>query len=295
MTKRSLRPSRQIKQRHTKVKIIVTSHTTGVIINNRRNFQNASATVNNVEVNHDDIANVNLIENQVSNKNNDPLDKYIFCITDSSKEAKNQIMGTLGGIKIKWIIDTGSMYNIMDIDSWKWLKANKFDFIHMAKQDDNDFSAFGEYPLHVIGVVHANLQIGQRTKPIKFYVVEQKGQPLLGFHTCEEFGIVKIMKPIEPKTIAAVTCNTRFSTIKGIQVELPIDPDVPPVAQPYRRIPIQLEAAVDKKLDELLDAGIIEYVSGHSSWVSPMVIVTKDKGSETPEVRICNGKSCHSS
>lgn len=39
---------------------------------------------------------------------------------------------------------------------------------------------------------------------------------------------------------------------------------------------------MDKKLDELLEAGIIEPVIGHSSWVSPMVIVTKDKGSEAP-------------
>lgn len=50
----------------------------------------------------------------------------------------------------------------MDIDSWNWLKANKFDFIRMSKEIDNDFSAWGENPLHVIGMVHAMLQIGSQ-------------------------------------------------------------------------------------------------------------------------------------
>lgn len=114
-------------------------------------------------------------------------------------------------------------------------------------------------------------------------VVKQQGQPLLGLDTAKEFGLVKFCVP-EPSTVAAITGLEPFNKIKGVQVEIPIDVSVKPVWQPYRRIPVPLEKAVDEKIDELLQQDIIEPVNEHSSWVSSMVIVPK-AGSN--EVRIC--------
>ena len=58
--------------------------------------------------------------------------------------------------------------------------------------------------------------------------------------------------------------------------------NIPPVVQPYRRIPIALENQVAAKLEEMLRQDIIEFVNEPSKWISPMVIVPK-KG----DVRIC--------
>lgn len=52
----------------------------------------------------------------------------------------------------------------------------------------------------------------------------------------------------------------QLGTIKGFVVDIPIDESVKPVAQPYRRIPVALEETVDRKIDELLEQGIIEKV-----------------------------------
>lgn len=54
------------------------------------------------------------------------------------------------------------------------------------------------------------------------------------------------------------------------------------MTQPYRRVPVALEEAVDKKIDELLKQGIIEVVNGPSKWISPVVVVPKEN-----YVRIC--------
>lgn len=57
-----------------------------------------------------------------------------------------------------------------------------------------------------------------------------------------------------------------------------------PVAQPVRRIPFGLREKVDEKLDDLLQAEVIEEVpEGPSSWISPLVVVPRSDG----DVRIC--------
>lgn len=256
--------------------------------NQRSQNKPANSSVNNVQAEQEtEPTIVNNIEHTV-----DPLDKYVFHVTNASSLAGNRIMGKIGGVAIEWVIDSGSQLNIMDMDSWKWLKSNDFKFEHMSKETDQKFSAYGDNPLLVKGMVDAVLQIGEVAKQVRFYVVEQKGSPLLGLESASDFGVLKISLPSKALSIEAVSTVDKFNTIKGIQLELPIDPKVPPVWQPYRRIPIQLEEAVDNKLDELLAAGIIEPVVGHTSWVSPMVIVTKDKAGEKPEVRICIDMRC---
>ena len=50
--------------------------------------------------------------------------------------------------------------------------------------------------------------------------------------------------------------------MKDFQVELHIDPHVPPVTQPHRRIPFHLRKKLDAELDKLERQGIIEPVDG---------------------------------
>lgn len=76
--------------------------------------------------------------------------------------------------------------------------------------------------------------------------------------------------------------NEVAGKIKGIVVNIPIDRNVVPVAQPYRRIPVPLEDTVNSKIDELSSLGIIEKVNGPSPWISPLVVVPKEG-----DVRVC--------
>lgn len=75
---------------------------------------------------------------------------------------------------------------------------------------------------------------------------------------------------------------SEFPHIRGIKVHIPIDPDVKPVVQSERRVPIALEDAATKELDKLEGRGIIKKVTGFAPWQSSMVLVPKKEG-----VRIC--------
>ena len=62
-----------------------------------------------------------------------------------------------------------------------------------------------------------------------------------------------------------------------------------PVAQLVHRIPFGLHEKVDEKLDDLLQAEVIEEVpEGPSSWISTLVIVPKTDG----DIRICVYMRC---
>jgi len=71
--------------------------------------------------------------------------------------------------------------------------------------------------------------------------------------------------------------------LKNKQISLDIDPTVKRIAQPYRRIPLNLRGKIQDKTTELLDLGIIEPVEGPVPWVNPVVIVPNNNG----EIRLC--------
>ena len=71
--------------------------------------------------------------------------------------------------------------------------------------------------------------------------------------------------------------------MKGVKVKLHVDPDVKPVAQKHRRVPFHLREKLEKELERLEQAGIIEKVDTATDWVSPLVLTPK-KG--TDEIRM---------
>lgn len=62
-----------------------------------------------------------------------------------------------------------------------------------------------------------------------------------------------------------------------------VDPEVPPVVHPPRRIPIALKEKLKMELDSLVAQGIISPVTEPTPWVNSFVCVTKTNGS----VRLC--------
>lgn len=103
---------------------------------------------------------------------------------------------------------------------------------------------------------------------------------LIGRDTAIAMGILKIEAAV--LEIGVKTKAKQLGKIKGVVIDIPIRNEAKPIIQPYRRIPVSLEKAVDKKIDELLDMGIIEKVNEPSKWVSPVVVVPKGD-----DVRIC--------
>ena len=134
-------------------------------------------------------------------------------------------------------------------------------------------------PIEVLGTFETKIHcdvFGERCVD-EFTVVERPGKTLLGKDTAEKLYVLRDGPPSTPQAYTITSEGNAndvlknfadiFSGIgklKDFQLKLHVNKSVKPVAQPVRRLPFGLRDKVDKKLDELLEADIIEEIpSGH--------------------------------
>ncbi|XP_055612518.1 uncharacterized protein K02A2.6-like [Uranotaenia lowii] len=204
--------------------------------------------------------------------------EYIFNVTSSDSDCELQCQ--IGGVLVSAVIDSGSKYNILSQANWEHLKGKKVNVSNQRRETSLMLKAYGGQSLRLIGAFTAVLKVGDASKLVDFYVVDGNGKILIGRDTATSMGVLQITIPVNK-----IEANkSKLGTIKDVVLDIPIKDDIAPVVQPYRRIPVPLEKLVDKKLNELLEKGVIEQVNKPSRWVSPMVIVPKGDGSD---VRIC--------
>ncbi|XP_055309417.1 uncharacterized protein K02A2.6-like [Sitodiplosis mosellana] len=220
-------------------------------------------------------------------------DEYedIFMVdSDDDGGDYNKMWVTIGGIDVEVIVDSGTKRNVVDKASWLEWKTKNIVTTHRQNGVDINFKSYGAHPLKFIGMIETVVKTATNEKLAKFYVANEPGQILLGYETAKALGILKIGDDVEPKNAINVNvidenevdCKP-LGKIKGVTIDIPIIPDVKPVAQPYRRVPVALEKLVDDRIEQMARQGIIEQVSGVAKWVSPLVVAPKGEN----DVRIC--------
>ena len=76
--------------------------------------------------------------------------------------------------------------------------------------------------------------------------------------------------------------SKELGALKGVEVDIPVDPNVKPMFFRARPVPYSLRDKIEKELERLVKQGVYEPVAS-SKWADPIVPVLKDDGS----VRIC--------
>ncbi|XP_062555577.1 uncharacterized protein LOC134220514 [Armigeres subalbatus] len=209
---------------------------------------------------------------------NDVVDQKIYYTFHTGNES-NLLKCDVGGVLIDVIIDSGSDANLVSAATWEMMKAKCVVVQKCTKGSHKILKAYGsEAPLNLLGSFEAMVKLGTRSVSAEFFVVEKGQRNILGDSTSKLLGVLKVGVDVNQ-----VEVPTPFPKIKDVQVRIKMDPSAVPVFQPLRRIPIALEHAVNKKLDELLAKDIIEPKSGPATWVSPLVVAKKANG----EIRLC--------
>lgn len=203
---------------------------------------------------------------------------YVFHLDDDSN-----ITCDLGGVETKLLIDSGSTCNLLTDKTWNLLKGQNIEVYDQVKSPKKVFMAYGsKEPLVVIGSFKTLVKIQDKSQAATFYVIKDGTKDLLGKTSAIALDVLHI-GPRARDVLHTTDRVEPFPKFKNVIVEIPIDTNVKPVCQPYRRVPIPLEQKINAKLQHLKEADIIEEVQEPSKWVSPMVPVLKDNG----EVRIC--------
>ena len=170
---------------------------------------------------------------------------------------------------------------------------------------DKELCAYGGQCLHVLGQKCVFISCNGKTESVCVYVVNE-WRALMGLDMMRVFGVnivdnrVCVVSTVPPSQSGPVPPASQSTgprahlptsppsqpeaqpAILGYQHQVMVDPSVPPVRQPLRRLPLAVVDEVSARIDELERQGVVEKVSA-STWVSPLVVGRKRDGS----VRLC--------
>jgi hypothetical protein len=141
---------------------------------------------------------------------------------------------------MKFMIDFGARCNVVDIDTWKYLKRNNI--CCASKETSTILKSYGnKIPFTVSGEFRCTAKTGDENNAL-FLVIREKGIPILGQHTATEFNILTINASVNQLKTKSI------EKMENLQIQFYIDQKVPPVQQPYRRIPVALQEKAGKEL-----------------------------------------------
>ncbi|GAB0100137.1 uncharacterized protein DMENIID0001_161310 [Sergentomyia squamirostris] len=221
------------------------------------------------------------------NEEQDTEPKFIFNVG----EGDELLWCKIGGVLIEMLIDSGSSQNIIDLQTWNYLKKNGVKVHQMDDTVKKDLRAYAQSnPLEIVGSFEATITVSdvneEYSAEAKFYVVKDGERSLLGKKTALALRVLILGLPSMRNEVHNIQDGQKkvpFPKIKGIQLRIPIDKEVTPVCQHARRPPIALLSKIEERLNEYVDTDITEKVNEPSEWVSPMLPLPKG----VDDVRIC--------
>ena len=140
-----------------------------------------------------------------------------------------------------------------------------------------------------MGKFEAIVESNTRIAPATFHVIKghTNTEPLIGFQTAEDLGLVKVANTVQSEETITSNLLKEYADLfrgigkmKGVKVDLHVDPAITPVAQAHRRIPFSVRPKLEAELEKLEADDIIERVEKPTSWVSPVVITPKRSSNE---------------
>ena len=178
------------------------------------------------------------------------------------------------------------------IDESTYSRMQKVKTLPFHRSKIQDFAYCSPTQLPILGKFEATLQSSLKITVSEVHVIPGNHGCLLSYQSATTLGLIQVkVHRVEeqPKSKHENLINefahifAGIRELKDFEVKLHIDPSVPPVAQPGRRIPFHMRKKVSDALEKLEQQGIIDKVQGPTPFASPLVVIPKKDG----DVRLC--------
>ena len=147
-------------------------------------------------------------------------------------------------------------------------------------------SAYNGTEIPVSGRCLAKIKHKNRVTHVFLIVTDTRSTPILGLKTSSNLNFVKRVMKVDIHAQdyfeSYGDCFGELGTLPGVH-HIVTDPNVPPVVNTPRRIPISMMDPLKRELQRVETLDVIEHVTEPSDWVNSLVVVEKPNG----QFRIC--------
>ena len=228
---------------------------------------------------------------------------YINSVSENDTQALLQLQVDSGQVTAPLLckIDTGAEGNVIPVDVYKRLCPQSSYSPEGAPlgltPSNTTITAFGGHTIPHYGICELTLSHHGHIKSYAFHVVNTVGPTILGLPTCRDMKLVTLNHGISTTQAETASmpnpqgnadarsellcqyqdCFQGIGCFQG-EFHITLDPTVPPVIHPPRRVPEALREPLKRELDALVEQGIIAKVDEPTDWVNSLVCVTKANG-----------------
>ena len=241
-----------------------------------------------------------------SNSNNSFEDEFnkLFHFKNfelNKKESINSVKPIEIELKIeneamKFEIDTGSPISAMSLNMFE---NSKVLCMLPLRKSNRQFKTYQEDIIRPKGIVTVRVECKGQTRLLDLFIIQGNSNPIIGREWLEVFKLIKLDKETNVIKINSLS-ETKGSKYKEIVNEfsevfseklglytrnkfsLKLKEGARPVYCKPRPVPLALREKVEKEIDRLVKADVLEPVNS-SEWATPVVPVLKTNG----EVRLC--------
>ncbi|XP_062576025.1 uncharacterized protein K02A2.6-like [Saccostrea cucullata] len=251
-------------------------------MNNVNRESDNTYTQRSVDINHDTC---NVIGNFVHESDSD----FNIDNVDSNVEHDQAFINIKLGPnhkEVRFKVDTGSQVNILPESLYIDLAP-----YHTLGKSKIKLFAYNGHSVHPIGysVIQSNLK--GKDYSIEYQVVQTHSHPILGLRACLDLGIVHLTYSIDKvMPFSKSHVLSQYSDVfHGIglfagECTFQVDPNVRPVVNPPRKVPVALRDKLKVELDRMESAQIITKVTEPTEWVNSLVVTTKPASGK---LRVC--------
>ena len=184
---------------------------------------------------------------------------------------------------IVYKIDTGAQANVLPFSAY-----NKLTKKPKLLSTNVKLNAYNDTRIPVKGACILNLNYKDNNIPVPFIVADIDSSPVIGLKTSSQLNLVKRIEIIKnhngiPQYLDKYSdCFGALGCFKQ-KHKIVTDPNVPPIINPPRRIPISIQNKLKAELDKMVEMKVIVRVDEPTDWVNSLVAVEKPDKS----LRIC--------
>ena len=192
---------------------------------------------------------------------------------------------SVNGQQLPMEVDTGAAVSVISSTT----RANLFHSCPLSSTSTILTTYTGDR-IPVVGEMKVEVSYGEQNAKLSLYVVEGQGPSLMGRDWIRQIrldwksiGMVSLTSKTEALLDKyAEVFEEGLGTINTFEASLSVKPECKPRFHKARPVPFALKPAIERELDRLEEAGIIQKVA-HSLWAAPVVPVPKGDG----QIRLC--------